>query len=103
MATTARVRRSSRAAAAARAAEPEPDDEQYEEELDFEDESAEPPVAPQIPLQPASQDAAAALAAAPAPGLRVCPRCRKSVPTAGYSWQHHMRCVVVACLPSPTD
>ena len=41
------------------------------------------------------------LAAAPAPGLRVCPRCRKSVPTAGYSWQHHMRCVVVACLPSP--
>ena len=53
------------AAAAARAAEPEPDDEQYEEELDFEDESAEPPVAPQIPLQPASQDAAAALAAEP--------------------------------------
>ena len=40
------------------------------------------------------------LAGAPAPGLRVCPRCRKSVPTAGYSWQHHMRCVVT-CLPSP--
>ncbi len=54
------------AAAAARAAEPEPNDEQYEEELDFEDESAEPPVAPEIPPQPVvSEEAAAAPAAEP--------------------------------------